>query len=553
MKFNLTLPFDNEIEAKDKNIIQEFIINNIDEYENNSSKLTELIMEAVASLSAGKARTDFIASQGFFKNLLYSITGQNRKIRGEIDYNYAIVKNASVRMIEYLAGQNKITYEGLIYLNNKLNNIERDLEEEIIIICKNIRESFNFILNKIEEESKRIDAIEKKVRLLEYKASCKLLEFNYIKYSDMDDIEKIICLSGDLFFEIYYNDLPKENIFVIKSILLDLNLDSNEKIKIIDLYKKLIEKPEFMEKLFFNEFNIEFNITENKIPNYITPILSGVNKIKKLNNEENYILSYILKLKNLNNETSEINEIKINLINEYAANELDFDYNSKIGIYEIIIMIINELKMIANQNNNSIKNVSLSDSIKIMNKYYSSKEFIKAIVEADNILTIEKNNIKAHNIKMESVYKLLINETKNFKTCNKNNKDNKNNENKNYDKKEYYKDIAKIYLIKEDYDNAFKYLNKYCENRLDDKNIIKLKKKLKEQYNKIKKYKEISDNKFGKKFEKIIIEKNKEKNIKGKIIKNTNKNKIKTKTKNKNKKEYLDFINSFWTLYLSDI
>ena len=35
-------------------------------------------------------------------------------------------------MIEYLAGQNKITYEGLIYLNNKLNNIEKDLEEEII-------------------------------------------------------------------------------------------------------------------------------------------------------------------------------------------------------------------------------------------------------------------------------------------------------------------------------------------------------------------------------------------------------------------------------------
>ncbi len=134
MEFNLTLPYDNEIEAKDKNIIQEFIINNISEYENNSSKLTELIIEATTSLSAGKSRADFITEQGFFKNLLYSITGQNRKIRGEIDYNYAIVKNASVRMIEYLAGQNKITYEGLIYLNNKLNNIEKDLEEELIII-----------------------------------------------------------------------------------------------------------------------------------------------------------------------------------------------------------------------------------------------------------------------------------------------------------------------------------------------------------------------------------------------------------------------------------
>ena len=130
MNFNLTIPYENEIKTEDKNIIRKFIINNIKEYENNSSKLTELIIEAVTSLNAGKSRTDFIAEQGFFKNLLYSITGQNRKIRGEIDYNYAIVKNASVRMIEYLAGQNKITYEGLIYLNNKLNNIEKDLEEE---------------------------------------------------------------------------------------------------------------------------------------------------------------------------------------------------------------------------------------------------------------------------------------------------------------------------------------------------------------------------------------------------------------------------------------
>ena len=66
MDANLTLPFDNEIEAKDKNIIQEFIINNINEYENNSSKLTELIIEATTSLSAGKSRADFITEQGFF-------------------------------------------------------------------------------------------------------------------------------------------------------------------------------------------------------------------------------------------------------------------------------------------------------------------------------------------------------------------------------------------------------------------------------------------------------------------------------------------------------
>ena len=513
MEFNLTLPYDNEIEAKDKNIIREFIINNINEYENNSSKLTELIIEATTSLSAGKSRADFITEQGFFKNLLYSITGQNRKIRGEIDYNYAIVKNASVRMIEYLAGQNKITYEGLIYLNNKLNNIEKDLEEELIIICQNIRESFNFVLHKIDEESKRIDSIEKKVRLLEYKASCKLLEFDNIKYSDMDDIEKIICLSADLFSEIYYSDLSKENIYMIKSILLDFNIDINKNIRIVDLYEKLIEKPEFIEKLFLRLDNIN----NANIPEYVIPILSGANKIKKLNNEESYILSA---LKNINN----INDIKINLIIEYGKNLLDFDYNSKINNYEIVIMIINELKMSAQQNNDLIKNISLSDNIKIMNKYYSSKDYLKAITEADNILTKEKNNLKAHNIKTESVYKILINEMK------------------NYNKKENYKEISKIYLIKEDYDNAFKYLNKYFENRPNDKNIkniIRLKKKLKEQYDKIKKDKE--------KNKKENIKKNNKKIIIIKGIKDIK------EIKETNKKEYLDFINSFWALYFSNI
>ena len=46
MNFNLTIPYENEIKTEDKNIIRKFIINNIKEYENNSSKLTELIIEA---------------------------------------------------------------------------------------------------------------------------------------------------------------------------------------------------------------------------------------------------------------------------------------------------------------------------------------------------------------------------------------------------------------------------------------------------------------------------------------------------------------------------
>lgn len=159
---NFTVLYENEIDEKDKTIIQEYILNNVEEYKENSAKLTELAIEAVSFLSAAKSRTEYLSKQGFLENILNSVTGQNRKIRGEIDYNYAVVKNASIKMIEYLAKQNKITYEGLIYINNKLNNIEKNIEKELITICGNIRESFNIILNKINNESYRIDTLEKK-------------------------------------------------------------------------------------------------------------------------------------------------------------------------------------------------------------------------------------------------------------------------------------------------------------------------------------------------------------------------------------------------------
>ncbi|WP_300703710.1 hypothetical protein [uncultured Brachyspira sp.] len=489
------IPYENEIDEKDKTIIQEYIINNAEEYKKNSTKLTELIIEAVSSLSAGKSRTEFLAKQGFLGNIFNSITGQNRKIRGEIDYNYAIVKNASLKMIEYLAKQNKITYEGLIYINNKLNNVEKNIEEELVKICSNIRESFNVILNKINEESNRIDSLEKKVELLEFKTSSNVLEFDNIKYYDMDDIEKIICLSNDLFTKTSYSSsMTKENIYMIKSILFDFNMDINKKIKVIDIYRKLLEKQNLIDKLFLNTQNNMY------IQEHIIPILSGIKKIERLDKEESYIINSIIKISNIN----DLNNIKINLINEYGANISNFDYNCEITIYDIIILIMNELKMIS-KNINAVHNIEkIENRIELANKYFEEKKYKKAVNECDIILYNDKNNKEARNIKIEGIYKILIKEIKNFEEplC--------------------YKEIAKIYLIKRDYKNTLKYLNKYFDFYPSNKEILKYKQKLKLQYNKIKDY----QNKTNKKLE---------------------------KTTDKNKKDYLEFINDFWGVYLSKI
>ena len=492
---NLTIPYENKIKESDKKIIEEYIENNVEEYKNNYAKLTELTMDAVSSLSASKSRTQFIANQGFIKNILNTITGQNRKIRYEIDYNYSIVKNASIKMIETLARQNKITYEGIIYLNNKLNNIGKDIDEELIAVCENVRESFNVLLNKIDEQSSRIDNIEKKVQLLEFKAAKNILEYNGLKYIEMDDIERLICLSNDLYHSITSNNKKdslvfKDNIFMIKSILFDFNINLEGYTSLKDFYLKFIEKPYLIDKIFSL---IDIN---NDVSQIFTPILGAVKKLEKLNSEENYIVSSILEKLTASNIKSNVTDIKFDLIKEYGKNISNFDYETTINNYELIVLIMNELKIISTKI--EVPAISLENGLELIKEYYSSKQYLKVILESSKI---KGNNKEILNMKIDSLYKILVKEVSKTKD---------------------YKEIAKVYLIKSEYDKSMKYLNKYFEEHSNNKELYRYKNRLKELYEKTKKYQD-------------------------KISKQID------KTKDDNKKEYLDFLNDFWGLYLSKI
>ena len=157
---------------------------------------------------------------------------------------------------------------------------------------------------------------------------------------------------------------------------------------------------------------------------------------------------------------------------------------------------MNELKIISTKT--ETKAISLENSLELIKKYYSSKQYLKVILECNKI---KDSNEEILNIKLDSIYKILIKEVSKTKD---------------------YKEIAKIYLMKRDYDKSMKYLNKYFEEHSNNKELYRYKNRLKEQYEKIKKYQD-------------------------KISKQID------KTKDNNKKEYLDFLNDFWGLYLSKI
>lgn len=122
MDFNLTIPFEDDLTTEEKTAIDEYIDRTYEEHKNNSKELTKLAKQASASISAGKARAEKLANQGWLKNAWGNITGKNRKLRGEIDRDFAISQRASIKMISKLAKQNKLTFDAIVGISVKLND-----------------------------------------------------------------------------------------------------------------------------------------------------------------------------------------------------------------------------------------------------------------------------------------------------------------------------------------------------------------------------------------------------------------------------------------------
>lgn len=89
-------------------------------------------MQASFAVNAGKNRANELCRQGFCKNLLGNITGKNRKIRGEIDRDFAASQRASIKMIQKLAEHNKLTFEMIKNINLKLNCLVNEIDENSI-------------------------------------------------------------------------------------------------------------------------------------------------------------------------------------------------------------------------------------------------------------------------------------------------------------------------------------------------------------------------------------------------------------------------------------
>lgn len=338
MDSKLTIPFENELTNEEITSIDEYVERTYEEHKNNHKELTRLGMQASAAVAAGKARAAKLANQGFFKNLLGNIAGKNRKLRGEIDRDFAISQEASIKMIAKLAQQGKLTFDAIMGVNVKLNSLSNQIDKEFNEIYSQINKMMTMAMSSLIRESQRIDKLERSMNVVHLESTIEYLEFGGTLYKDLSDNEKILCIISDFFLATKGN-YSINDIMMLKPMMDKIGVNPNDKISMLSLYETLNSNDKIAGKLF--EALDKAKLKE--LDDIYIPLLGNLQKIESLKNEEKYIVDSVVEM----SKSSE-QDVQFSLLKSYANNNLNMDLEKENSYFDLSVAIINELSNIDN-------------------------------------------------------------------------------------------------------------------------------------------------------------------------------------------------------------
>lgn len=338
MDSKLTMPFENELTNEEITSIDEYVERTYEEHKNNHKELTRLGMQASAAVAAGKARAAELANQNFLKNLLGNITGKNRKLRGEIDRDFAISQEASIKMIAKLAQQGKLTFDAIMGVNVKLNSLSNQIDKEFNEIYSQINKMMTMAMSSLIRESQRIDKLERSMNVVHLESTIEYLEFGGTLYKDLSDNEKILCIISDFFLATKGN-YSINDIMMLKPMMDKIGVNPNDKISMLSLYETLNSNDKIADKLF--EALDKAKLKE--LDDIYIPLLGNLQKIESLKNEEKYIVDSVVEI-----SKSPEQDVQFSLLKSYANNNLNMDLEKESSYFDLSVAIINELSNIDN-------------------------------------------------------------------------------------------------------------------------------------------------------------------------------------------------------------
>ena len=376
------------VTEQEKKDLEVYINDTVEVLKANHAEMNKFVMKSVSALSASKARSKELASQGFFGRLWGSITGKNRRMQNAINMSNTQAIYAVGQAVKKLAEQNAMSFELITAVNNKLNHAIVGINEEINELKNNLVILFKQSRSEITQFNQRVDALEKCADLERWHDTVEYLTFNDMNYEELPPIDALVCLTNDFYVK-SHGEWTFSDLLLLKSTFKELDINLKEKISYKDFVDEIVARPELRDRLFEG---IDIHSTVDYIPAYTL-----LDKKSKLAGEEKYICDTVAELSG--KDSGE--EISNYLVEQYAISNVGVDYNAGINIFDFSLELLAGLKGYEWQENEIVDvldeaedvDVPALDVPKIDWEKYPFPQYRRIAVSEESTLMIDNDGV----------------------------------------------------------------------------------------------------------------------------------------------------------------
>lgn len=302
---------------------------------NNRQEINRLAFAGIACLTEAEEKQTALNNKTGLQRFIGSITGTNHKLEKTIGGNLVKAQYAAQQALIKLAEQNRMSFELIAAVNNKLNCQVMRIDSEIDGVkqdVNNIYRGLNRFLktyqSQLVQTEFRLKKLEGEVELLKWAQSIEYQMLDGIPYSELDDNAKTGCLIRD-FYEKSHGKWNLSDLLLLKSTLKDIGLSPNDEINYLDALVAIHDY-----KLLEDALSGKSIEVDEYVPLTATVVLD---KLNRLETDERNLVSFC---KRHIDKRSTDKEIRNELVELYLKDELAANVNSSVSRFDFILELL---------------------------------------------------------------------------------------------------------------------------------------------------------------------------------------------------------------------
>jgi len=328
------------VTVEDKDFFNNQIDLIIDQHKNNRQTINRLVFDSMALLTDADSASDTLARKGFFKRLIGSFTGSNRKLEAIINQNRSKAQYLAQQTLQKLAEQNLLSFDLIASVNNKLNFHVEQLNSEIENIYNGLYKFITMYKGHLVQIESRLDTLERNVNLLTWTTSIEYQTCEGTPYNELDELSKMICLARD-FYEITKGVWRTSDLLLLKTTISSLNLLPNDQINYMDTLISIYDNPIIRAKLLGgSEIGIKEDFSESLLA------MGILRKLKLLESDEKYQIDLCKKY--ISEEVDDLS-VRNDLLKTYFVDTKGINGNQNINRYDFLLDLLYNLKSAEDQ------------------------------------------------------------------------------------------------------------------------------------------------------------------------------------------------------------